>query len=254
MEPTHTLFEKRDSIGLLFLNRPEARNAINLQMVQEIHEHLSHLEKNSDIQVLIISGRGEKAFAAGADIAQLRERNYEDALRGINSSLFQRIEECKIPVIAAIQGYALGGGCELALACDIRICDKNSKLGQPEVSLGIIPGAGACHRLTRLVGLGKAKELIFTGDVIGAEEALQIGLVNKVVEEGKALEEAILMAQKIAKNGALAVQLAKATLNATGRPYQDIAFQMERFGQAILFDSEEKKQRMTAFLERKKKE
>ncbi|MEK7487215.1 MAG: enoyl-CoA hydratase-related protein [Planctomycetota bacterium] len=253
MEAKNTLFEIQNGIGILTLNRPEVRNAIDRQMVQEIHEILDSIESLSDLKVLVICGKGEKAFAAGADIAQLRDRNYWDALQGINSALFQRIEDCRVPVIAAIQGYALGGGCELALACDIRICGKSSKFGQPEVTLGIIPGAGACHRLARLVGLGKAKELVFTGDLIGADDAYALGLVNYVVEDGQALPEALKLAQKIAQNGALAVQLAKSTINAIGRPGQDIAFHLERFGQAILFDSDEKKKRMTDFLEKKQK-
>lgn len=253
MEHPTTLFEIQHNVGILTLNRPEVRNAIDRQMVQEIHALLDQLETRSDIQVLVICGKGEKAFAAGADIAQLRERTAGDALQGINSSLFQRIEDCRLPVIAAIQGYALGGGCELALACDIRICGKSSKFGQPEVTLGIIPGAGACHRLARLVGIGKAKELILTGDILSAEESHTIGLVNQVVEDGHALSEALKIAQKIANNGTLAVQLAKATINAIGRPNQDIAYHLERFGQAILFDSEDKKKRMTDFLEKKQK-
>jgi enoyl-CoA hydratase len=253
MELHSTLFEIKERIAYLSIHRPLARHAIDLQVVQEFHSVLDHLEEHSQIDSLIIASSGDKAFASGADIAQLQKRKAPEALRGINSSLFQRIEQAPFPVIAAIQGYALGGGCELALACDIRICGKSSKFGQPEVTLGIIPGAGACHRLARLVGLGKAKELIFTGEMISAEEALKIGLVNSVVEDGKALESAEILARKIAKNSTLAVQIAKATINAVGRPDHAIAYDLERFGQAILFESQEKDERMRAFLERNKK-
>lgn len=246
-----TLCVSRDeNLVVVTLNRPEVRNAIDLQMVREIHHLLDVLLEDDLSGVLVFTGAGGKAFAAGADIAQLRERDREDALRGINSNLFSRLEAYPWPTIAAIEGYALGGGCELAISLDIRVASQSARLGQPEVSLGIIPGAGATHRLPRLVGLGKAKELILTGDVITATEAERIGLVNKVVPDGKALDEAVAMAWRILKQDPLAVRVSKMLLNASSR---DGGTELEKLGQAVLFESEGKRQRMDAFLARKRR-
>jgi enoyl-CoA hydratase len=161
------------------------------------------------------------------------------------------VEELPVPVIAAIRGFALGGGCELAIACDLRVAGKSARLGQPEVGLGIIPGAGATHRLPRLVGLGRAKDLIFTGRILEAEEALGMGLVTRVVEDEKVMETARGLAETIEKQGATAIRIAKLALNAQ-RHEVDAAQTFESVAQAVLFDSEEKERRMTAFLERRK--
>lgn len=247
-----TLAIQRDgNLITVTLNRPEVRNAIDLQMVREIHHLLDALADENELGVLVFTGAGGKAFAAGADIAQLRERDRDDALRGINSGLFTRIEDFPWPTIAAIEGFALGGGCELAMAMDIRIASESSRLGQPEVGLGIIPGAGATRRLPRLVGLGIAKELIMTGDIIPASEAYRIGLINRVVPDGKALEEAQAMAWKILKQDPLAVRISKTLLNTFAR--DGVGNAMEQLGQAVTFESESKRARMDAFLARKKK-
>ncbi|MCK6552442.1 enoyl-CoA hydratase-related protein, partial [Myxococcota bacterium] len=166
------------AIALVTLNRPEVRNAIDLRMVQDLGKVLDAITADDAIRAVVMYGAGDKAFASGADIAQLKERGVADALKRINSAVFRRVEELPVPVIAAIRGFCLGGGCELAMACDLRIAGASAKLGQPEVSLGILAGAGAVQRLPKLVGLGKAKELIFTGAVIDANEAERIGLVN----------------------------------------------------------------------------
>lgn len=233
------------------LNRPEVRNAIGAQMIEDLGRALDAIATDDSVRAVIVSGAGGKAFAAGADIAELKERNRADALRRINAALFRRLEDQPVPVIAAIQGYALGGGCELAMACDLRIAGQSAKLGQPEVGLGILPGAGAIQRLPRLVGLGRARELIYTGRIIDAVEAERIGLVNRVVPDDQVLNEAKALALSIAKQGALAVRISKLALNAAGRPSP--AFEtLDVLGQAILFESEEKHARMAAFLEKKR--
>jgi enoyl-CoA hydratase len=248
------LIEKRGEIAVLTLNAPEKRNAIDLEMVNGLHAALDELLAADDVSVLVLIGAGDKAFAAGADIAELKERKGPDALAAINSAIFKRIDDFPVPSIAAIKGFALGGGCELAIACDLRVAGTSAKMGQPEVGLGIIPAAGGTYRLPRLVGLGKARELIYTGRIIDAQECLRIGLVNDVVDDDKVLARALEIAGEIASRGRLAVRLAKATMNALSRPGEAAAVSMESIAQSILFDSEDKHARMQAFLDRKKKQ
>ena len=238
-------------IAHVTLDRPEVRNAIDLTMIRELGTIIDQLAEDDAVRVAILAGEGGKAFAAGADIAQLKERGRADALRKINAALFRRWEDQPIPTIAAIRGYALGGGCELAMACDLRIAGAGAKLGQPEVGLGILPGAGAVQRLPRLVGLGRAKELIYTGRIIDAAEAERIGLVNRVVGDDEVLAAARELALSIAKQGSLAVRISKLALNAAGRP--NPAFEtLDAIGQAVCFESEDKHVRMQAFLDRRK--
>ena len=241
-----------DGIASVVLDRPESRNAIDRAMVDDLHAALDALAADETVSAVVLSGAGGKAFAAGADIAQLRERKSREALQAINARLFQRVEEFPQPTIAAITGFCLGGGCELAMACDVRIAGRSSKLGQPEVALGILPAAGGTQRLPRLVGLGRAKELILTGRAIGADEAWRIGLVNQVVEDDAVLAKAHEVAREIAAQGRLAVRLAKLALNASSRSGQDAGFLVEQVAQAVLFDSADKEARMKAFLERRK--
>ncbi|MEK7468402.1 MAG: enoyl-CoA hydratase-related protein [Planctomycetota bacterium] len=250
MAYTAILVEVTDRLGVITINRPDVRNAIDLAVVTELTAALDDLKDK--IGCLIITGAGDKAFAAGADIAQLRDRNRDDALKGINTRVFRLIEDFPFPVIAAVCGFALGGGCELAMACDLRVAGESSKFGQPEVSLGIIAGAGATYRLARLVGAGRAKELLFTGRIIDAKEAEQIGLVNKVVADVDVLKTAKALAADILKNAPLAVRLTKWSINATLRAGEpDTA--IEQLSQAVLFETEDKKKRMTDFLEKRKK-
>jgi enoyl-CoA hydratase len=249
----HVLCEVRDRIALLTLNAPERRNAIDLAIVNSLRARLDELALRDDLAAVVLTGAGDKAFAAGADIAQLAERRAREALSAINSSLFARVEAFPLPVIAAIRGFALGGGCELAIACDLRVAGRSAKLGQPEVGLGIIPAAGGTYRLPRLVGLGRARELVYTGRIVDADEALRIGLVNRVVDDARVVDEALALATEIAKNGPLAVRLAKATMNALARPGEAAAMTLESMAQAVLFDSDDKRARMQAFLDRKKK-
>lgn len=239
-------------VASIVLNRPEVRNAIDKPMIDDLHRALDELASRDDVAALVLSGAGGKAFAAGADIAQLRDRRSTEALQAINARLFQRVEEFPVPSIAAIAGYALGGGCELAMACDLRVAGRSAKLGQPEVGLGIIPAAGGTQRLPRLVGLGRAKELIYTGRIVDAAEAERIGLVNFVVDDDQVLARASALAAEIAKQGRAAVRLAKVALNASSRTGQDAGFLVEQVAQAVLYDSADKHARMTAFLEKKK--
>jgi enoyl-CoA hydratase len=240
------------ALVLVTLNRPERRNALDQAMVDALHGVLDVLQGDETIGAMVLAGAGEKAFAAGADIAQLRDRRRREALLSINSRLFQRVEEAAFPVIAAIRGFCLGGGCELALACDLRIAGDTAKFGQPEVSLGIVPGAGATYRLPRLVGAGKARELVFTGRILDAAEALRIGLVNQVVPDAEVHAAAKKMADEIVKQDRLAVRLAKMLFRLDGSFRPGAGYLGEALAQAVLFESEEKVRRMTEFLDRSK--
>lgn len=244
------LVDVSDRLGVITINRPEARNAIDLGVVNDVTAALDDLKDK--VGCLILTGAGEKAFAAGADIAQLRDRNRDDALKGINTRMFRAVEDFPWPVIAAVSGFALGGGCELAMACDIRIAGESARFGQPEVGLGIIAGAGATYRLARLVGAGRAKELLFTGRIVDAREAERIGLVNRVVPDVDVLKTAKSLAAEILRNAPLAVRLTKWAVNSAFRAGEpDTA--IEQLSQAVLFETEEKKKRMTDFLEKRKK-
>ncbi len=238
-----------DGVATLTLHRPEVRNAINLRLVEEVTAALATLAADEGVRALVLTGAGGKAFAGGADIRELRDRRGEQALLAINATMFQRVEDFPRPVIAAIEGFALGGGCELAMACDVRVASASSRFGFPEVTLGIFPGAGGTWRLPRLVGIGRAKELVLTGRLFDAVEAERIGLVEHVVPDGEALPRALALARTIAANGALAVRVAKLALNAIARG--DSPEPIEKLGQAMLFESADKLARMTAFLERK---
>lgn len=237
-------------IGHLELNRPEVRNAINRELCDVMGRTLDEWAARDDVRVVVVSGAGGKAFAAGADIAELNERTHKESFLAWTQRLLQKVEDFPRPVIAAIDGYALGGGLELALACDLRVAAKTAKVGLPEVTLGIFPSAGGSWRLPRLVGLGRAKELIYTGRLVSAEEAATWGLFESLVETD-ALAEARRIARLIAANSPLAVQVAKVSLNTLAR--RDGAAPVEWLGQALLFDSPEKRERMTAFLEKRKK-
>lgn len=240
-----------DGIAQVELNRPEVRNAINLEMGRELTALLESLAPRDDVRALVLSGAGGKAFASGADIAELRERTHREALLGINASLFQKLEDFPRAVIAAIEGYALGGGLELALACDLRVGSKDAKVGLPETSLGIFPGAGGTWRLPRLVGLGRAKELVFTGRILTGEEAHALGLFERLCEPGQAVRCALELAKEIVNNAPLAVRVAKIALNSAAKGSETSS--LERLGQGLLFDSTEKRERMTAFLEKRGK-
>lgn len=240
-----------NAVAFVELNRPEARNAINLEMVNELTAALDQLASDDSVRVLVVSGAGGKVFASGADIAELKERTHREAFFAFNATLFQKLEDFPRPTIAAIEGYALGGGLELALACDLRVASRSARVGLPEASLGIYPAAGGTWRLPRLIGLGRAKELVFTGRIVEAEEAYALGIFERLVDAGDAVHAATGMASQIAAHAPLALQVAKVSFNAMARTVEPGP--IERLGQALLFDSPEKRERMTAFLEKRKK-
>jgi enoyl-CoA hydratase len=241
-----------ESIATLTIDRPEVKNALDLDTVGQLRAALRALEPDAAVGALIITGAGETAFVSGADINSIRERGRDEGLAAINSSLFSEIERFPRPTIAAINGYALGGGCELALACDIRICADSAKFGQPELGLGIIPGAGATQRLPRAIGMGRAKYLILTGEAIDAKQALEWGLVTAVTPANQLQIRARELAKKILRQGPLAAKLAKLALNASARVDLDSGLLIETLAQALCYSSEDKLEGTSAFLEKRK--
>ncbi len=245
------LLEKEGQLGIISINRPEVRNALDGKTVKEIEQAIEMLEQDEEVGVIVFTGVGEKSFAAGADIKVLREKQALDALVPGMSATYRLIENCQKPTIAAINGYALGGGCELAMACDIRIAADHAKLGLPELNLSIIPGAGGTQRLSRLIGKGRAMDLILTGDMISAEKAERIGLVSEVVPAGELRQAVREKAEKILSKGPLAVRLAKLSINRGLELDMDTALMMEKLAQAILFGSEDKNEGTQAFIEKR---
>lgn len=242
----------QDGVLTLTLNRPEKLNALDQAMIDALHAALDYYATNGDVRVVILTGAGAKAFAAGADIGQLRDRRAPDALRAINAALFDRIAAFPCPTIAAVRGFALGGGCELALACDLRVCSLSAKFGQPETGLGILAAAGATWRLPALIGLGRARELLYTGRLVDATEAQAIGLVNQVVPDDELTAAVEEMAGLIARNDRLATRLTKQSLRMIEGQLEQVRMFVSA-AQAVCFDSPEKVRRMDAFLDRKKK-
>lgn len=253
MEFKSLVIEKKESVGIIKINRPESLNALNIETLGEIREAVTVLNNDDEVKVIIFTGEG-KAFIAGADIKQMKDMNENDAREFCNlgQKIFDIIENLDKPVIAAVNGFALGGGCELAMACDIRIASENAKFGQPEVNLGIIPGFGGTQRLSRLVGKGIAKELIFTGDIIDAQAALRIGLINKVVSPENLLPEAIAMAEKIASKGPAAIMIAKSVINRGLEVDLATGLTIERDGFVQCVASGEAKEGMEAFVAKRK--
>lgn len=238
------LVEERGDRVVVLLNRPEVRNAIDQQMVDELHAVCAELEKNP--KVLIIAGT-EGVFASGADIAQLRERRRDDALQGINSTIFVRMANLPMPVIAALDGYCLGGGAELAYAADFRIGTPAIRIGNPETGLGILAAAGASWRLKELVGEPVAKEILLAGRVLKAEEALAVNLVTELHEPAELMDAAHRLADRIARQDPLAVRITKSVFHAPAEAHPLI----DQLAQGILFESQAKFDRMQAFLDRK---
>jgi enoyl-CoA hydratase len=248
------IYEKKDNIGFLTINRPDKLNAISNELTAELRSLLDELEKDNDLRVVIITGAGDKAFVAGADIKELVERDSRLG-RQVSSErqeIFSRIENLPVPVIAAVNGYALGGGLEIALACNIRICSERAQFGAPEVKLGIIPGDGGTQRLPRLVGLGRAMEMILTGDFIDAQGAYRIGLVNEVVPPEDLMDKAMELAKKIASRPPLAVRYAKEAVNRSQEGDTASGFALESYLHALTCTTEDKKEGVAAFLEKRK--
>lgn len=241
------LVEETDDRTVLRLNRPDVRNAIDQRMVDDLHAACTRLEQRP--RVAMILGEGT-TFAAGADIAQLRERRRDDALRGINSGIFDRIRRLPMPTVALIDGYALGGGAELAYACDFRLGTPSTRIGNPEPGLGILAAAGAGWRLAELVGEPVAKEILLAGRVLGADDALAVHLLNEVVEPGDLEAAGHRWADRIAAQAPLAIRLTKSLFHAP----RDAHPLIDDIAQAVLFETDDKHDRMTAFLERRKKD
>jgi enoyl-CoA hydratase len=248
------IYKKKENIGTLTINRPDKLNAISNELTAELQSLLSELEKDEELKVLILTGAGDKAFVAGADIKELIDRNARIGRRVSHErqEVFSRIENLPVPVIAAVNGYALGGGLEIALACNIRICSEKAQFGAPEVKLGIIPGDGGTQRLPRLVGLGRAMEMILTGDFIDAQEAYRIGLVNKVFPHEELMDKAMDLAQKIASRPPLAVKYAKEAVNRSQEGDAASGFALESYLHALTCTTEDKKEGVAAFLEKRK--
>jgi enoyl-CoA hydratase len=227
------------------------RNSLDLLTWKELSSAFSALKNDAEAQVIVITGVGGKAFASGADIRTFQKRTVTDMMDSEANDILHLLTNLPKPVIAAIDGYALGAGNELAMACDIRIASKRSKFGQPEVKLGIIASAGGTQRLQRLVGTGKAKQLLFTGEIITAEEAERIGLVEMVVEDGEVLNAALNLAGKILTNGPLAVGLTKMAVNMGSEMDLRSGLYLERYFQALACSTEDKKEGVSAFLEKR---
>jgi enoyl-CoA hydratase len=233
------------------LNRPKELNALNLELMLEIKEALIELDNDPNVRAIVLSGN-ERAFAAGADIKQMAGRNAIDMLKIDQFSTWDSIRKTKKPLVAAISGFALGGGCELAMICDMIVASETAQFGQPEISIGIMPGAGGTQRLTRIVGKNKAMEMVLTGTFISAQQAKEYGLVNKIVPVEFYLSEAIKMAALIAEKSPIAVQLAKeSVLRAYEMPLQE-ALYFERKNFYMLFATEDQKEGMAAFVEKRK--
>lgn len=246
------LCEKTNNIYIVKINRTSALNSLNEEVLDELDKALDIFANDKGLHVAIITGEG-KAFVAGADISCMSSMSVSEAKEFSKKgmSIFRKIELIEKPIIAAVNGAALGGGCELAISCDIRIASKKAKFGQPEVKLGIIPGFAGTQRLAKVVGISKAKELIYTGDMIEAQEALNIGLVNKVVEPENLMEEAINMATKIANNAQIAIRFAKASINKSIETNIETGMEIENYLFAMCFDSRDQKEGMNAFLEKR---
>ena len=253
---THILFEKKGNVAIALIDRPKALNALNSEVLNDLNTLVDTVNADEEIRVLIISGSGEKAFVAGADIGEMSNLSKAEgeAFGRKGNDVFRRIETLPIPVIAAVNGYALGGGCELSMACDIRICSDTAVFGQPETGLGITPGFGGTQRLARLVGPGMAKQLIYSARNIKADEALRIGLCNAAYPAGELMTQAEKLAETIAKNAPIAVRACKKAINEGLELPMDDAIVIEEKLFGSCFETADQKEGMGAFLEKRKHE
>jgi len=253
LEYKNIKLETENHIGILTITRPKALNALNSDVLSELNQGIDDIKSDDNVYVLIITGEG-KSFVAGADIAEMKDKTPEQARKfaELGLGIFRKLELMEKPVIAAVNGFALGGGCELSLSCDIRIASEKAKFGQPEVGLGIIPGFAGTQRLSRLVGPGKAKELIYTADTIKADEAEKIGLVNKVVAPEELMNEAKALAEKIASKAQAAIRYSKIAINKGFETDIDTGMTIENDLFSLCFATEDQKEGMGAFLEKRK--
>lgn len=248
-------FEQKDNVGIITINREKALNALNTGVLLELLELFTN-GIPSDVYAVIITGAGDKSFVAGADIAEMKDKNVTEAkyFGNLGNKAFKAIEDFKYPVIAMVNGFALGGGTELALACDFRVASTKAKFGQPEVGLGITPGYGGTQRLPRAIGAGMAKEMIYTGKIIKAEEALKIGIVNHIFEPESLLDETFKIAKTIADNAPVAVAMSKESINNGLDCDIDTALAFESLAFASCFATDDQKMAMNSFVNRTEKE
>ena len=247
------LFEKADGIGTVTLNRPDKLNALNSTVYQELYDVFTAIEDDPEVRVVVLTGSGDKAFAAGTDVAEMQHMNtleiqkFMAVIRKASDFIYNLTK----PTIAAIHGYTLGGGCELAMCCDFRICSQKARFGQPEINLGLIPGAGGTQRLTRLIGATKAKEMIFMGDMIRADEALALGLVNKVAPPEDLMKEAMIWAAKMAAKSGPVLAMAKMAINTGVDTDINNGLNMETRCDALCFALYDRQEGMDAFIEKR---
>ena len=254
MEFKNVLLSVEGEIGILTVNRPKALNALNIETLSDLQMAIQEVRNNAGLKVLIVTGAGDKAFVAGADILEMKNMN---SIEGLNFSrlghaTLKMIQDLDRPVIAAVNGFALGGGTEIALACDFIYASENARFGFPEVTLGIFPGFGGTQRLPRLIGKAKTKELIFTGKMISAQEAFQMGMVNRILPQASLMEETKKVALQIAGNGAIGVRLAKMVADAGFNMDLTKACSLESYAFGIAFSTEDQKEGMGAFVEKRK--
>jgi len=253
MDFENVIVEKDGAVGVVTLNRPQVLNALSYGLVKDLSLAMQALDQDAEVRVIIVTG-GEKVFAAGADIKEMAERGPFDELIQERLAYRDKINKISKPVIAAVNGFALGGGCELAMSCDIIVAAESARFGQPEVNLGIIPGSGGTQRLTRVLGKHRAMELILTGDMLNAADAERLGLVNRVVPGELCLEEAKNIARKIAAKPQLAIKAAKEAVLKAANSALDEGLEFERKSFYLLFASEDRGEGMKAFLEKRKPE
>ena len=254
MEYKNILLSSEGEIGILSINRPKALNALNIETLQDIQAGIQEVRNHPDWKVLIVTGSGEKAFVAGADIAEMRGLNSIEALdfSKLGHVTLKMIQDLDRPVIAAVNGYALGGGTEIALACDLIYASEKARFGLPEVTLGVFPGFGGTQRLPRLIGKGRAKELILTGKMISASEAFEMGIVNRVFPQASLMDECKKVGAQIAGNGPVGLRLAKMVVDAGFNVDLTEACSLESYAFSIAFATEDQKEGMTAFIEKRK--
>ena len=253
MTYTTILTETRGRVGIVTLNRPKAMNAFNLQMLGELFDALDGFEKDQSVGAIIVTGN-EKAFAAGADIKEMAESSYVEMLTSGHVQIWDRIRSINKPVIAAVSGWALGGGCEFVLSCDMVVASESAKFGQPEITIGVIPGAGGTQRLARLVGKHLAMEMTINNRTLTAQEALQLGLANRVVPVEGYLDAAVAFADEIASRAPIAVRMAKDSVNAAFETTLTEGLAVEKRNFYPLFATEDQKEGMRAFVEKRKAE
>jgi len=238
-------------VAVLTANRPEKLNAMNDQSWQEIDQFFTWANTADEVKAVILTGAGDKAFIAGADLNSLASKKSTDCLNGAAQKALSKIEQCSKPVIAAVNGFAFGGGCETAIACDFRIVSENAVFALPETGLGILPGAGGTQRLTRLIGLGRAKDVVLLGRKIGGLEAVQIGLATKCVPQAHLMEEARKMADKLLAKGPVAIRIAKQVVQASLSCSQEVGMLSEMLALSVLCSTEDKAEGVSSFLEKR---